>query len=287
MNDEAKTELKTNDSQHFNSLQNINFSHAIAKEPKKLDVNKFNLFRHTDEKHQILIFLSGDCRMDTDNYSHVLQPGDVCFNPAFSYYGVTILDDSPYERVVISLPASERFDSLAYEIFDDLKPINVNVKELLLPFIERYKTYHTALPINQFSALASNLMEELLYICLMQKQSAQTSKDPAEALLKKAIEYIDLNWKEIKNITEISNALFISPSYLYEIFNTKLNITPKTYLTQKRLQAAHAFLISGVTPNEVSSLVGFNTYTAFYRAFKAFYGKSPKEVYDLNSKNNL
>ena len=285
MSDIPKTILESNNkAQYLSTLQNINFSHAIAKEPKKLDVNAFNFFRHTDEKHQILIFLSGDCRMDTDDYSHVLQPGDVCFNPAFSYYGVTILDDSPYERVVISIPVSERFDALAYEIFDDLKPINVDVKGLLLPFIERYKNYHTALPINQFSALANNLIEELLYICLMQKQSKQPSKDPSEAFLRKALEYIDLNWKNIKNITEISNALFISPSYLYEIFNTKLNITPKTYLTQKRLQAAHAYLVSGVAPNEVSRLVGFSTYTAFYRAFKAFYGKTPKEVFDLNTK---
>ena len=278
MNTIPETALNPNQSQCFNTIKSIRFSHAVAKDPTKLNVNEYNLYRHTDENHQILIFLSGECRMDTDDYSHVLQPGDVCFNPALSYYGVTILGNSPYERVVISIPQSKSFDALAYEVFDDLKPINVNAKEQLLPFLQRYKTYHTALPLSQFSALANNLIEELLYICLMQKHSTQTSIDPAEALLKKALEYIDINWKDIKTIADICNALFISPSYLYEIFNKKLNTTPKAYLMQKRLQAAHAYIISGVSPNEASRLVGFNTYTAFYRAFKAYYRKSPKDV---------
>ena len=260
------------------TIGNVFFSIALAKEPFTLDKRAYNLFRHTSNKHQILIFLSGDCKMETDEYSHLLQPGDICFNPAFSYYWVNILENTPYERIVISIPPSERFDKLAFEVFDDLKPINVNVKELLLPFIQRYNAYRAALPAVKFTELADNMLEELLYICLMQKQCVQDSLDPADALLKQALEYIELRWDSIKSIKEISNALFISPSYLYEIFNKKLNMTPKEYITQKRLQAAHAYLSSGISPNEVSGLVGFNTYTAFYRAFKAFYGKTPKEV---------
>ena len=258
----------------------IYFSTVLTKEPFTLDKKAYNLFRHTSNKHQIFIFLSGDCRMETDNYSHLLQAGDVCFNPAFSYYWVNILENTPYERVIIEIPPNERFDKLAYEVFDDLKPINVNAKELLLPFIQRYTNYRASLPSVQFTKLANTLLEELLYICLMQKQYVQDSLDPAETLLKKALDYIQLHWAHIKSIKEISNALFISPSYLYEIFNKKLNMTPKEYLMQKRLQAAYAYLSSGIAPNEVSTLIGFNTYTAFYRAFKAFYGKTPKEVFD-------
>ena len=258
----------------------IYFSTVLTKEPFTLDKKAYNLFRHTSNKHQIFIFLSGDCKMETDNYSHLLQAGDVCFNPAFSYYWVNILENTPYERVIIEIPPNERFDKLAYEVFDDLKPINVNAKELLLPFIQRYTNYRASLPSVQFTKLANTLLEELLYICLMQKQYVQDSLDPAENLLKKALDYIQLHWAHIKSIKEISNALFISPSYLYEIFNKKLNMTPKEYLMQKRLQAAHAYLSSGIAPNEVSTLIGFNTYTAFYRAFKAFYGKTPKEVFD-------
>lgn len=262
---------------HIHS-EKIGFGHSLSPEPEKLDPIGMKLFRHTHDKHQILIFLSGECKMTTDEYTHVLQPGDVCFNPAKTYYGVSILGNAPYERVVIHIEPNEHFESLAYSVFDDLKPINVNVKERLLPFIERYKEYGSTLSFNQFSPFAYSLLEELLCICQMEKNNADHTINTADNLLKQALAYIDSNWKTIKNVSEISNALFISPSYLYEIFNKHLNVAPKTYLMQKRLQSAHAYLISGITPNEVSQLVGFNTYTAFYRACKAFYGKAPQDI---------
>ena len=274
----AYNELGDDRQEHI-STSTIAFGHSIAQEPQKLDVDSYRFYRHTNERHQILIFLSGECKMTTDEYEHILQPGDVCFNPALTYYGVTILGDVPYERVVITVEPSKRFNKFAFEVFDDMKPINLDVKECLLPFINRYKTYGTALPIKEFSSLAYNLIEELLYICMIKKVGSNHTDDSAENLLKSALIYIDAHWTSIGNVREISNALFISPSYLYEIFNKKLNMAPKTYLLQKRLRAAHAYLTSGIAPNEVSRMVGFNTYTAFYRACKAFYGKTPQEIW--------
>ncbi|MBQ8343231.1 MAG: helix-turn-helix transcriptional regulator [Clostridia bacterium] len=217
--------------------------------------------------------------MVTDTSEHLLQPGDVCYNPAMSYYGVHILGETPYERVVMHITPNENFDKLAKEFFGESGIINVNVRKHLLPWIERYKEYSKILPMKIFPPLAEALVRELLYICFMEKNSTTQAVDTAENILKNALGYIDSNWSTIKNIREISNALFISPSYMYEIFNKKLNMAPKTYLMQKRLQAAHAYLISGIQPNEVSQLVGFNTYTAFYRACKAFYGKTPQEIW--------
>ena len=76
------TKSRTNDAN--TTLNSMFFSAMLTKEPFTLDKKAFNLFRHTDNKHQILIFLSGNCKMETDEYSHLLQPGDVCFNPAFT-----------------------------------------------------------------------------------------------------------------------------------------------------------------------------------------------------------
>ena len=267
------------DKQEWIPSNNIGFSHSLAKNPLLLNPTEYNFCRHTNKQHQILIFLSGDCKMVTDYSENILQPGDVCYNPAMSYYGVRILGETPYERVVMHITPNENFDKFAKEIFGESGIINVDIRKHLLPWIERYKEYSKMLPLKLFQDLATNLLSELLYICLMQKNSTAQTVDTAENILKNALGYIDSNWSHIKNIREISNALFISPSYMYEIFNKKLNMAPKTYLMQKRLQAAHAYLTSGIQPNEVSHLVGFNTYTAFYRACKAFYGKTPQEIW--------
>ena len=260
--------------------QNASFSHSLAKNPKQLNPVAHNFIRHTNEQHQILVFLSGSCKMVTDESEHILQPGDVCFNAALSYYGIQILEDTPYERAVIFIAPNEELDTLLRETFGETSGIiNVDIRTRLLPWIERYKEYAKLLPIKSFAALGYSLIQELVYICMMTKNAVDNTIDTAENILKNALIYIDSNWSRIKNIREISNALFISPSYMYEIFNKKLGLAPKTYLMQKRLQAAHAYLISGIQPNEVSQMVGFNTYTAFYRACKAFYGKTPQEIW--------
>ncbi len=273
------------DRQEYITTDKCSFAHSFSKDPTQLDVKAHKLYRHTSDRHQLLIFLSGECDFVTDNHTQRLQPGDVCFSPAFTYYHVNILGNAPYERCVIHITPDERFNALAKDTFEETANIvSVDLRKHLLPWIERYRSYSKILPIKQFSLLSEILLQELLYICLMQKVEASHTIDTAENILKNALVYIDANWARIKNIREISNALFISPSYMYEIFNKKIGVAPKTYLMQKRLRAAHAYLISGMQPNEVSQLVGFNTYTAFYRACKALYGKTPQEIWVKNDR---
>ncbi|MBR1974964.1 MAG: AraC family transcriptional regulator [Clostridia bacterium] len=275
---EDSTKYSRNDTLKLVHADKIFFSHSIAKNPKSLDPKAFQLFRHTSDKHGLFIFLSGVCEQVTDERRFTLRPGDICFTSAFTYGYINIVEDSPYERIVIAITPNERFDALAHEVFATQNPINVNLEQYLLPFIERYKKYADALPLKEFSRLAECLIEELLHICLISQKPENYATDPSEKLLNKALEYIEENWATIQNTQEISNALFVSQSYLYDIFNRKLNIAPKAYLMRKRLQVAHAYLVSGISPSEVSQLVGFNTYTAFYRACKSFYGKTPQEL---------
>ena len=163
--------------------EDINFTHAFSKNPQSLDPLENKFFRHTDDRNQILIFLSGECEMRTDEYTRVLQPGDVCFNPAGSYYGINLIGNTPYERIVIHVKPNKRFEALTNEIFKDFGILNINPKQRLMPFIERYKDYQEALSMKQFSSFALCLIEELFYICLLEKNSASNVVNSAENLL--------------------------------------------------------------------------------------------------------
>ena len=99
--------------------ENIFFGHSFAKNPKLLDPIQNRFFRHTNEKHQLILFLSGACESVTDDFSQTLKTGDVCFNPANTYYHINFLGDEPYERVVIHIVPNEAFDNLVFEVFDD------------------------------------------------------------------------------------------------------------------------------------------------------------------------
>ncbi len=264
----------------------VSYSRSCSRSPLSLDPITYLLHPHTPNNEKLYIFISGECQSIGRDYTHTLQPGDVSFFDSTSYNYNKILSNATYERIVINFRANERLKLLLAKTFDNAtRIVNLDLQRDVVPFYKRYEEYAKRLPIADFSILAENMVEELVYLCLMQKLSSTDALDPAETLFRQAFSYIDDKWETIQNIQEISDALFISPSYLYEIFGKKMQLTPKAYLTQKRMQAAHALLASGVSPGEVSRSVGFTTYTAFYRSFKSFYGKKPQDVWNRNPSN--
>ena len=79
----------------------------------------------------------------------------------------------------------------------------------------------------------------------------------------------------IRNISEISDAIFVSKNYFLAFFKQNMNISPKKYIIEKRLVYAHDMLLSGQKPMEIYEKVGFETYSSFYRAYVAKFGKNP------------
>jgi len=63
-----------------------------------------------------------------------------------------------------------------------------------------------------------------------------------------------------------------------------MQISPKRYITAKRLALAQREICSGGKPTEVCLECGFADYSAFYRAYVAHFGKKPsdKSIVDLN-----
>ena len=255
------------------------FRLAYSEHPKQLDPIASCFSWHVLHVDELLVFVKGNCKKLTEKEEYTLQAGDVCYNPAYKPHAMEICEDVPYERFVIQFKPGSKLSKLAASIFQEKTHINVDPNTYLLPLIARWTEYFQKLPLADFLPFSDNMITELLYLCKLERQSTMATPDGTEVLLKNALAYIEENWKTIKNVKEISTALFISHSYLYQIFAEKLNTTPKAHLMQKRLDMAQSYLLSGMLPHAVSSSVGFSTYTAFYRSFKAHYGKTPQEVY--------
>ena len=108
---------------------------------------------------------------------------------------------------------------------------------------------------------------QLLPVGLGLYENAYTDGLPSRnPMLSKAIAYIRANLFTIRSISEISDSLFITESYLFEIFKTTLHISPKKYITAKRE------LDPGAAPTQIYQKMGFSSYAAFYRSYTAFSG---------------
>ncbi len=88
--------------------------------------------------------------------------------------------------------------------------------------------------------------------------------------------YINARYMEDIKISDIAYALNLNRKYLSLLFKKQTGLTMQEYLIKKRLTEGKAFLEKGYTVTEAASLSGYSDAFAFSKAFKAFFGKTPK-----------
>lgn len=95
------------------------------------------------------------------------------------------------------------------------------------------------------------------------------------AKLRDAIEYINANFVNVKNIDEISEHCNITSIYLARLFKKVLDTSPIEYVTSLKITYAKQLLLQGKTLTDVCYESGFNNYTYFISKFKSIVGITP------------
>lgn len=123
-----------------------------------------------------------------------------------------------------------------------------------------------------------------LYL-LFQYMERDTSRQlPNSGYLTEATSFIHQNYAYNIKVSDIATAVGLERSYLYRIFMSKLNQTPKEYLTSFQLKKARQLLAStDYTITEIAYSCGFKSSSAFYKHFKVAYNMTPKEYISYSS----
>lgn len=94
----------------------------------------------------------------------------------------------------------------------------------------------------------------------------------------KAVRYIQDHFRENISLEDVASYLELSPQYFCSIFHRNMGITFRQYL--ENLRVAYAQNILKATEMSCTSAcyeAGFNSYSAFLRAFKRVTGSSPNK----------
>ena len=151
--------------------------------------------------------------------------------------------------------------------------------EELSAIYSRAERYVRELPQDTHRTLFSALSLELYYLVLKKSRGrARTSSETVN----RALAYIDLHFTEIRQIGEISDALYLSRNYFQTLFRRHTGKTPLAYLTERRLAVARLRIIGGERPTVVAKECGFDDYTSFYRGYRRQYGHAPSDLSALS-----
>ena len=242
--------------------------------------------RHAHPEYELLYFISGEADCIVDHLRHPLSPGELVVIPPMAYHLVALTGSGAYERIVIDFDDCGLPTEFLRRVFAEPRVIHTPGSYEMRDALARMDSYAQRFSGTTQTLLARNLTAEL--ICLLDTADAhEKSFSGFSRVMEEAMRYIDTHIASIAGIDELCTHLYISRAYLHRLFQTSLGISPMRYIMDKRLLLAQRRLRLGERPTQVCAACGFGDYSAFYRAYKSYFGITPgDEVSQRKNKDN-
>ncbi len=118
-----------------------------------------------------------------------------------------------------------------------------------------------------------SLIYKVLYHIFSEKKA-----ENSESIPEKIIRYINFNYMNNLTVRDISDSFRFERSYLYRIFKNYTGMSIKDYITKTRMEHAQILLKNGNSVIDTALSVGYNEQANFSKAYKSYFGKSPKKI---------
>ena len=273
----------------FQSFHNqyLSFQHTSDEQPDAKSFHQQYLM-HAHDTHEVYYLISGDGQYVVEGNEYPLEPGIVMVMRSNEVHRPQIKGNVPYERMAIHFHP---------EFVDQLDPGRM----LLQPFENRplgrgnyYRkdAFNAGFIHECFSNMSQShgTQEEKalvitvnFYAILAELRRGFLQKDPTRDAVQEPkyivqiINYINHNLTGDLSLDLLCRRFFISKSHLNHIFREATGSTVWEYVQVKRLFYARQMIRNGETAQSAAGVVGFNDYSAFYKAYKRKYGLSPQE----------
>jgi AraC-like DNA-binding protein len=233
---------------------------------------------HIHAEYEIIYVLSGEAEFYLEEYKYPFFSESLFLTPPNTFHGWKPLSPRRYHRVsVLFIP--ELFDQAEQSLF--LKLFNTGPQFFPNTASRNINFYIRALleckdiePPLQKIALKSRLVSLLSEITLL---DSKYSREPAskDKRIMGVLKYLGEHLRDGLTLEDIADRFSISKNYLNLLFRQTTGTTVNHYIRTKRLGLARQEILSGFTAQEAAYKAGFNDYSNFYRAYKAFYGSMP------------
>ena len=232
---------------------------------------------HSHNEYELIFFLDGDVSYIVENRKYLLRKYDLVITRPKTHHSLVLNSTCVYERVNILLSPDGFLASLLETLPEGVDVIDCKGNRVVLENFNKLDAYEQHFSAEAFSNLRAALLTEICYNLTSRGEALSVAAKTMPPIIEKALAYINQNLYTIKQVSEISDALFISKNYFFRIFKEELKISPKKYLTNKRLLHAQTLMAGGERPTAVYSLCGFENYITFYKQYVEFFGYPPSK----------
>ncbi len=215
--------------------------------------------------------LSGEVAFVVNDTVYPLQDGDIIISrPGEHHHGIHTASTCR-RRFVLFLSGEG-----TKQIFDNY--LTRLGSHIVLPADKRNRFValcHTLLEENSPLAQLTYTLELLHLLSYSTSASARYDYSLLTPDVLATLQYIDSNFAESITVQNMAENAHVSVSTLERHFKKLMNISPVSFLTQKRLERACVLLSEGKSVQETCDLCGFSDYSHFIMLFKKEYGTTP------------
>lgn len=243
---------------------------------------------HSHDFFEVYFFLDGNVTYYIENEVYTLEKGDILVIPPGKLHRPVIKENIPYERCVLwlyshSLSNCEGINRMVEKITDmiavkntrrvhfegeELRVVRRLFDKLLTDFqSQEYLAHYTA--ESEIVLILGEILDHL-------KNTEKTTEEQTD-VIRQVIAYLNANIVHAPSLEELADTFFVSKYYLSHKFKEHTKTTIHQYILMKKVNLAKELLEKGNSPQEVSELCGFSTYSNFYKAFTRQTGISPRD----------
>ena len=233
---------------------------------------------HTHITAELYCMLRGKGIYRIEGNLYELNPGDILLMRPGEAHHMQADPNVPYERMYIDfdpqlLKALDPEGQLLRPYYDR-KAGTLNhfpADPAYMPFINGVLD-----PGGNRATVTANLILLLQKLCDTFEQNRHIALQP-QSLEYKIIRYINHNLEKDLSVQALCDHFYVSRSQLNRRFMDATNVPVGRYVTVKRMLLARQLLSQGKKATEVFAQCGYKDYSAFYRAYKSYYGSSPNQ----------
>ena len=111
---------------------------------------------------------------------------------------------------------------------------------------------------------------------MMRKERPSTAQRKT-AMMAKITAYVDNHLQERITLRIVATHCGVSVSTVTQLFQKQANCTFHDFVTNRRMVKADSLIRENHPLEQVGKMVGYQDHSTFYRAFRQYFGTSPRE----------
>lgn len=254
----------------FPSLKEFYLQIKYAETNRKSHTHEIDL--HSHNEFEIYINLSGDVSFLVKNNLYPLSPGDVIIARPGELHHCVYRSDAAHKLFWIL------FDSQTNPLLADFFFHHSNHNYISCPAVLKNELIELCFSLlNNNSSYTNNLYSflRLLKILEIGAMNHSQERNTLPADFQQILDYIDSHLSESIQITDISDAFYISASTLERRFKEYVDLKPLEFIQKKKLYLAAELLRSGESVSSAGLSVGYTDNSYFIQLFKRHFGLTP------------